>query len=198
MIVVDLELSGTSIIKNGIWQIGAIDILNPENTFLDECRIDDDDEVTLESMQVCGVNEKYLRDKDKQSQKELLEKFFKWCESSKIKNLICQGPQVDAAFLRTKASKYGLVFPFNWRAYDLHSMASMKYNDIYGKLPITGEHSDMGLDNIVFFCGIRFSRGEHNALEDAKLTAECFSRIVFRKKLLKEFLEFDIPKYLEE
>ncbi len=36
----------------------------------------------------------------------------------------------------------------------------------------------------------------HNALTDAKLTAECFSRIVYGKNLLEEFKKFPIPEYL--
>lgn len=198
MIVVDIEMSGTDILKDGIWQIGAIDTDDSEKYFLDECRIDDDEETNDEAMLVCGVTEEYLRNKNKQSQKELLEKFFRWCESSKIKNFICQGPQVDAAFLRAKASKHSVRYPFHWRAYDLHSMASLKYKDIYGHIPTSGDHSDMGLHNILFFCGMSDNRKEHNALEDAKLTAECFMRIVYGKKFLKEFEDYGLPEYLQQ
>ncbi len=67
----------------------------------------------------------------------------------------------------------------------------------------------MGLSKILEFCGMEDTRvllkdGEivkegkpHNALEDAKLTAECFSRIVNGKNLIEEFKKFPIPEYLE-
>jgi len=37
----------------------------------------------------------------------------------------------------------------------------------------------------------------HNALEDAKLTAECFSRIVYGKNLFSEYNQFKMPLHLE-
>jgi len=198
MIVVDIEMSGTDILKNGIWQIGAIDTDDPEKYFLDECRIDDDEETDDEAMSACNFTEERLRDKNKQSQKELLDKFFTWCEYSKIKNCICQGPQVDTAFLKAKASKHNVKYPFHWRAFDLHSMASLKYKEIYGHILISDNHSDMSLAKIIFFCGMKDNRTGHNALEDAKLTAECFVRIVYGKKFLKEFEDYEIPAYLQQ
>jgi len=43
MIVVDIETSGIDYNRVGIWQIGAIEF---ENQFLEESRIDDEDEIT--------------------------------------------------------------------------------------------------------------------------------------------------------
>jgi DNA polymerase III subunit epsilon len=197
MIVVDIETSGVDFLKNGIWQIGAIDINNPESTFLEECRIDDDETAESEALDVCGVSEEYVRSKHKQSQKELLEKFFEWCKKSKVKNYICQNPQFDTSFLRVKAGKHGVKYPFHYRAYDLHSIASLKYKDVYDELPIERGFSNMNLTNILFFCGMKDERDKHNALEDAKLTAECFIRLVYCKTFLKEFEQYPLPKYLE-
>lgn len=45
MIVVDIETSGLDFNKCGIWQIGALELENPANTFLEEARIDDEDEI---------------------------------------------------------------------------------------------------------------------------------------------------------
>ena len=45
MIILDIETSGLRPEENGIWQIGAVDFYNPENIFLDECRIDQEDKV---------------------------------------------------------------------------------------------------------------------------------------------------------
>ncbi len=130
MIVLDIETSGVDFIECGIWQIGAIDLENPENRFLEESRIDDEDIVTEESMRVIGKTEAELRDKNKQNQKKLLEKFFEWCKKSKIKNFICQNPQFDTTFLVLKAKKYDLEYPFHHRAFDLHSIANLKYRQI--------------------------------------------------------------------
>ena len=38
----------------------------------------------------------------------------------------------------------------------------------------------------------------NNALEDAKLTAECFSRLLNGKNLFPEYAKFKIPDYLKK
>ncbi len=209
MIVMDLETSGLYPERNGIWQIGALEFENPSNYFIDECRIDDEEYVEREALEVTGKTEEELRDENMQSQRELLEKFFAWCESVKIKNCICQNPQFDLGFLGAKARKYGLKFPLPHRTFDMHSIGALRYFEIHEKLLIRDDKSDMGLGNILKMCGIEDKRKKmekgvvvqegnpHNALEDAKLTAECFSRIFYGKHLLNEFSQYKIPKYAE-
>jgi len=208
MIIVDIETSGLDILKCGIWQIGAIEFENPKNQFLEEARIDDEDTIEEDSIKVTGKAEKELRDKKKQSQKQLIENFFKWCEKRKVKTLICQNPQFDFSMIDAKARKYNLKPPFHHRAFDLHSIAQIKYFQLNSKFLIDKERSDMGLSNILNLCGMRDERRkieegvvvkegkEHNALEDAKLTAECFSRIINGKNLLSRFRNFKIPEYM--
>lgn len=76
-------------------------------------------------------------------------------------------------------------------------MASLKFLQVRGSLLIKDNVSDMSLSNIIRFCGMEDKRVNHNALEDTKLTAECFARIVYGKKLLREFDEYEIPEYLK-
>jgi DNA polymerase III epsilon subunit-like protein len=196
MIVLDLEFSGSDYQKYGIWQIGAIDLLDPNRKFIGECRIDDDEGVNPESLVVCNITEEYIRDKNKKSQKELITEFFEWVKKSKINVAICQGPQMDWAFLKAKAFKYELEFPFDWRAFDLHSIAAFKYFELNNKLYLDNNHSAMSLSRIIEFCGMIDRRDAHNALEDAELTAECFSRIFYGKKLLEKYDEYAMPEYL--
>jgi len=205
-IVFDLETSGVSIDKAGIWQIGAVD-LNTMEEFLEEGRIDDDDLIinTPESRrtveEVTGKTEAQMRDPEKQSQKELLEKFFMWIQNKPFKNLICQHPQFDIAWLGFRAQKYGLKKPFGYKAFDLHTIAQVKFNDLYEKFSINEEKgkSDMNLGNILKFCGFpEDPRGAHNALEDSKLTAECFSRLIYGKNLFPEYAKFEIPEVLRK
>lgn len=197
MIVVDIETSGLDCSKCGIWQIGAIELENPKNVFFDECRIDDEDSVEKKALEVIDKTEAEFRDKSKQSQKQLLEKFFKWCEKAKVKNFASQN-FMDAAFLETKAFKYNLNFPCHHRAFDIHSIASMRYLQLNKKLLIEKGHSTMGLGNICKLCGMIDERKFHNALEDAKLEAECLSRILYGKGLLNEYKKFKVPEYLKK
>jgi len=201
MIVLDIETSGVDLVKCGIWQIGAVDLETGEE-FLEECRIDDEDELNIfgkhTSITLFGKTEEELRENAKQSQKQMLEKFFEWASKIKINNCICQNPSFDLGFIFTKARKYELKIPFHFRSFDLHTIAQMKHFEIEGKFSIKEDKSRLGLDltTIIEFCGLEDARGYHNALEDAKLTAECFSRLVYGKKLFPEFSKFEIPEYL--
>lgn len=202
MIVVDIETSGLDFNKCGIWQIGAVELENPENTFLEEARIDDEDKIIDEGketvLEIIGKTEEQLRDKNKQAQKQLIENFFKWFGSIKIKDCICQHPGFDLGFLTVKARKYNLEIPFPHRAFDLHTLAQIKFFEINKKFLIKENKSDLGLTNILEFVGMKDERGAHNALEDAKLEAECFSRLIFGKNLLPEYSKFPIPEVLKK
>jgi len=196
-IVLDIETSGLDFLSLGIWQIGAID-LNTMEEFFEECRIDDEDVIGESALEITGKTEEELRDKNKQSQKELLEKFFRWVEDRKMKNFICQCPQFDVGWIYTKASKYKLKTPFHKRAFDLHSIAQTKFYELNKEFLIKENHSDMGLGQVLELCGMQDNRKAHNALEDAKLTAECFSRLMFGKNLFEEYAKFEIPQELRK
>ena len=196
MIVVDIETSGIDYTKNGIIQIGAIDLLNPSNKFYGECRIDKDEKVSIESSEVIGWSVAKMRDNKMQSLRQLLRKFFMWCETCKLKNLLCHNPQFDFAFIKTKAEKYNMKLPFHFRCFDAHTIASYIYLLNHKNLLVKDNHSDFTLGKVLNLCGIEDNRGSHNALEDAKLTAECASRMLFGKKLLDEYKKFSVPNYL--
>ncbi|MFH1503580.1 MAG: 3'-5' exoribonuclease [Candidatus Diapherotrites archaeon] len=213
MIVLDIETSGENPLEHGIWQIGAVD-LNTMEEFLEEGRIDDEDKVAGEALMIIDKTEEELREKDKHPQKQLLEKFFKWLETRKTKTLLCHLPGFDQGFLRCKARKYFDTDPFwpdNHRPFDLHTIAQVKFFEMNGKfLTKEDNNSDMGLRNILKLCGIGDERRSvregkisregkpHNALEDAKLTVECFSRLIHGINLFPEYNKFPIPSYLRK
>jgi DNA polymerase III epsilon subunit-like protein len=203
MIVVDLETSGVDLEKCGIWQIGAVDTNNSKNTFLQESRLGDDYEFIFEGNwkgkkpeETLGLTEQELRDKKKQSEKELLEKFFDWVKKCKNKTFICQNPQFDHAFLEQKARKYNLEFPSGHRAIDMHTLAHFIYFQLNNSFVIKEDKSDFGLKRTLELVGMKDERKFHNALEDAKLTAEAFFRLVYGKNFLVEYSKFPVPEYL--
>jgi DNA polymerase III epsilon subunit-like protein len=211
MIVVDIECSGPfPIAKYGIWQIGAIDLLNPNNQFLQEGKIDSKDETEPSALMVTGKSEESLRDPEKQSQEQLLKNFFEWVKKTKIKNFICQNTPFDISYLTEKGHKYGLKIPFHYRSFDLHGLAQLRFHQLNEEFSIEGDHSNMNLKKILEFCGLEDPRiqikdgkkiGEgnpHNALEDCKLEGECFSRIVYGKSFFPEFTNLPIPEYLKK
>lgn len=210
MIVIDIETSGNLDMKNGIWQIGAVEFENPENNFLQDSRIDDEDYVEEGALKVTGKTEDELRDKKKQSQKGLLENFFEWVSKIENKTFVAHNTPFDYGFITLKAKKYGLQIPFNHRTLDLHVFAVAKYFEIHKELPMKNGMSWFGLAKILDFCGIEDKRihlsgtsvvktgKPHNGLEDAKLEAECLSRILYGKNMFNDFKEFDVPEYLKK
>lgn len=205
-IALDIETSGIDLLKCGIWQIGAID-LNTMEEFFDECRIDDEDEIvnipsaykTFE--EITGKTEEEIRDRNKQAQKELLEKFLKWVSEKPLKNFICQNPTWDVGWIEIRIKKYGLEKTFGYRTFDLHTLAQTKFQEMNDKFLINEKKgkSDMALSNVMKFCGFpKDPRGAHNALEDAKLTSECFSRLIYGKNLFPEYSKFEIPRELRK
>lgn len=213
-ISVDLEMSGLDPVKNGIWQIGAVD-LNTMEEFLEESRIDDEDSVEEDALKVIGKTEEELRDHNKQSQKEMLQKFFEWVSTRKLRTLLCHNPQSDIGFLWSKSNKYGLKRTFQHRAFDTHTIAQMRFFDINDEFLVrsgrdtNGKESDMNLPKVLELCGLKDERREvingevvkegnpHNALEDSKLTAECFSRLIYGKSIFSEYSKFPVPVSLE-
>jgi DNA polymerase III epsilon subunit-like protein len=213
MIVLDIETSGIHTGDCGIWQIGAIDLENTKNYFLEEGRIDDEDIVTESALIVTGKTEKELRDKNKQSQKQLILNFLDWTKKCKEKLYVGQNVGWDINFIQNKCVDYNIIDEFResagQRGMDLHTFAQNRYHEVKNQYLLRERGlSDMNLKNILDFCGIpdkrrQMGRGEvkeegtdHNALEDCKLEAECFSRLVYGKNLFPEYAKFKIPREL--
>jgi|SRR3989344_5178387 len=199
MIILDIETTGIDFNKCGIWQIGALDFYNPENYFLEEARIDDEDLIEEGALKINGKIEQELRDPKKQSQKQLLENFFEWINEHK--DYYPGGENIgtfDWIFLKEKSEKYELKFPFRARVFDLQAVSQTRYHQIFGKLLIKDGKSDMGLAQTLEFCGLKDLRGFHNALEDCKLEAEAFSRLLYGKNLIPEFSKFPVSEYLKK
>lgn len=209
MIVLDIESSGVHPEKNGIFQIAALDFNNPENVFLEECRIDNEDEIYEEALKITWKTEEELRDVSKQSQKEMLEKFFSWLSQIKMKNIIAQQPHFDLGFISFKARKYGLISRISYRSFDIHTIAQEKYYKLHKEfIKDMKGNSGMDLRHVMEFCGLEDKRitlydnkithegKPHDAMEDAKIHAECFSRLVLGKNFASDFKDFPVPDYL--
>lgn len=215
MIVLDIESSGLDSGKNGIWQIGAIEFENPENQFIEEAKIDKEDEIKEEALKIIGKTEKELRDNKKQLQKDLIKKYLEWVGKIKEKTFSGQNVGWDISFIQNKCLRYNLMDKFrevhSQRSLDLHTIAQLKYKEIHGKYLLDEKgKSKMNLTATLEFCGLPDERvllegnkiakegKSHNALDDCKLEAECFSRLINGKNLLKEFKDFKVPANLRK
>ena len=215
MIVLDIEASGIDTGRCGIWQIGSIDLENPENYFLEEGRIDSDDEIMEEALKLIEKTKEDLLDKNKQSQRELILKWLKWVGSCKEKLFTGQNVGWDLSFIQNRCMRYDIMDEFRkfagQRGMDLQTIAQMRYNKIHGKYLLKEDgRSDMNLKSVLDLCGIpdkrkQVSGGEvseegapHNALEDCKLEGECYSRLEYGKNLFPEYSQFEIPEELRK
>ncbi len=213
MISLDLETSGLDSGRCGIWQIGALELENPTNYFLQEGRIDDEDEVVEGALKVTGKTEEELRDKKKQSQKQLIVNYLDWLNTIKEKLFIGQNVGWDISFIQNKCIRYGIMNKFrevqSQRSFDLHTLAQERYKQIEDKYLLDEKgKSKMNFSAIIGICGIPDERIKvtgtevvkqgkpHNALEDCKLIGECFYRLIEGKNLFPEYSKYKIPKEL--
>lgn len=214
MIVLDIETSGLTH-DCGICEIGAINTNDLSKTFLQDCRIDEGDTITEGAMRVNGRNLDILKDKNKQTQKELIENYLNWIIIQEEKIFYGQNVAWDISMIQAKSIKYDLHKKFlevhMQRGMDLHTLAQERYFEINGKylLKETGQ-SAFNLGKILEFCGIPDERinvkgneiireGKyHTALEDCALEGEAIYRLKFGKNLFKEFKQFEIPVYLRK
>ena len=199
MFVIDIETSGLDELKHGIIELGIIKYENPKIFYHSFCRLDNGDEINDRTLEINGQTREQVRDPHKPSQKQVLIELY---ELIKRENYFyAAGENVgsfDLRFIRARARKYGLKDLFHHRSYDLHSAASLKYEQIYGELPIINGKAEFGLLRILEFVGIKDERKQHNALEDCKLEAEAISRIRHGKNLFQEYSQFPIPYYLKK
>jgi len=192
MIVLDIETSGKYTTGYGVWQIGALDYNNGEE-FLQEAKIDDEDEIMEEALKITGKTEKELRDKNKQSQKQLIKNFIAWAKKRGEKIIAGHNVWWDFIFLQNKCIKYGLIDEFDnifgHKVFDLSSIAQFSHKQKFGKFKTENGKNAMNLSSTLEFCGFKDNRkktingkvteGEpHNALEDVKLTEKCFRSLL--------------------
>jgi DNA polymerase III epsilon subunit-like protein len=214
MIVLDIETSGINTGDCGIWQIGAIELENPNNYFIEEARIDDEDVVTKSALVVTGKTEKELRDTKKQPQKQLIIDYLEWVSKIKEKMFLGQNVGWDINFIQNKCIKYNIMELFrkvqSQRSIDLHTLAQERYKQLNGFYFLDEKgKSKMDLTSILAFCGIPDKRIEvreskkiregkpHEALEDCRLEGECYWRLAYGKNLFHEFKKFKIPNCLK-
>ena len=213
MIILDIETTGLTHYC-GICEIGAINLDNPNDYFLQDCRIDKGDIVTEEALKVNGRTREQLYDISKQSQKQIIENYLNWTEKQSEKMFCGQNVAWDISMIQARCIKYNLIDKFleihGQRGMDLHTLAQKKYKEINGKYLFNKNGmSAMNLSRILEFCGMIDDRINvtgnkiikqgrfHNAMGDCRLEGEALCRIEFGKNLFPEYLKFKIPDYLK-
>ncbi len=196
MIAVDVEASGIGPDTHSVVSVGALDLDNPSNQFYEECRVWDGAHINDEALLVNGFTREQITDATKQSEAELVHKFAAWAQASADRTLAGQNVSFDRDILEAAARRAGHTeWPFAHRTIDSHSLCWMHQIKRGMTPPVDPEkkRSALNLDAILIYCGIPEEPKPHNALTGAKCHAEVISRLLYDKKLLPEFEQFDIP-----
>jgi len=195
MIVIDVEASGTEYHKHSIVSLGALDFDNPDNRFYEECRIWEGAHIMDGALEVNGFTESEITDRNKQTESELVKKFLAWTKNVEDRTLAGQNVSFDRDFVRAGAERAGENWELAYRTVDSHSLCWMHMVKRGMKPEIDSAHhrSAMDLDFVLNYCGIPKEPEPHNALTGALSHAEVISRLLYDKKLLPEFDQFEIP-----
>ncbi len=195
MIVIDIEASGTEPKIHSIVSLGALDFSNPDNRFYEECHIWDGAHIMDEALAVNGFTEDDIRDTRKQSEGELVKKFAEWSQHAEDRTLAGQNVSFDRDFVKAACDREDLPWDFAHRTIDTHTLCYMHMVKSGLTPPIDPQHkrSALNLDTVLKYCGIPDEPKPHNALTGALCHAEVTSRLLYGKKLLPEFSQFDVP-----
>lgn len=198
MIVVDTETTGVDPNKHSIVSIGAVELENPNNTFYGECQIWEGAEITKEALEVNGFSKEDITDPSKQTLEILMRGFLNWSQS--VGNRMLAGRNVaefDLQFLRTSAYRYSLNWDIARRTIDDHTLTYMHMIKRGETPPTANKRSDIDSNFTQKYVGIPEVPQPHNALTDAKWTAEAISRLLFDEPLLDEYKKYPIPWLVE-
>jgi DNA polymerase III epsilon subunit-like protein len=194
MIAVDVEASGVNYEKNSIVSIGAIDLEDSTNQFYGECRIWEGAHINDEALLVNGFTKEEITDEFKQTEGELVRAFMAWSEDVALRTLGGQNVSFDRDFIKTACEREGLNWDLPHRSIDVHTLAWMHMVKAGITPPVDEQRrSKLNLDAALVYCGIPEEPQPHNALTGAMCHAEVISRLLYDKKLLPEFEQYDIP-----
>jgi DNA polymerase III epsilon subunit-like protein len=194
MIALDIETSGVDPLKNSIVSLGALDTDEPTNQFYDECRVWESAHINDESLAINGFSREEVTDPSKKTEAELLQSFLAWAlDRPKNRTVVGQNTSFDMGFLQAACKRAGIEFPLAHRTLDTHALVwlHMMLHDV--EPPALHGHSALNLTAALAYCGLPPEPKPHNALTGAFVHAEIFSRIAYTKKMLPEFIEYDIP-----
>jgi DNA polymerase III epsilon subunit-like protein len=195
MLILDIEASGVEPHIHSIVSLGALDLEHPAYRFYGECRIWDGAHVMKDSLTVNGFTEAEITDPTKQSEGELIRAFIEWSQNLSNRTLGGQNVSFDRNFVQAACQRAGVPYDLAYRTIDSHSLCYQHMLMRGIEPPIDPQHrrSALNLDAIMNYCGIPDEPEPHNALTGALSHAEVISRLLYNRKLLPEFEQFEIP-----
>ena len=200
MLVLDCEMTGLEPEQHSIVSVGAIDLDHPERHLYEECRAWDGAKIEDDALAVNGFTLEQVKDTSKQTEGELVHKLIAFATDMPDITIAGQNVFTDLYFLKAAAGRAGhTAWPFAHRILDIHTMCyeHMIKRGVTPPLNAEKRHTALNLDAVLNYCGIPAEPEPHNALTGAKCNAEVISRLLYGKKLLPEFDQFEMPWYMQ-
>jgi len=196
MIVLDVETTGLDPMKHSIIEIGALDFSNPQNQFYEKCQIRKGAEIDSKALEINGYSESQCQDPNKASLEQILINFINWLDKIEDKTIAGHNVDFDISFLKDSIKRFNIEFNFGFRKVDQHSLIYAHHLKSLKKIPLKNNLSNLGGDKIMEYVGLPTEPKPHSGINGAKFEAEALSRVIYGKKLLLEFDDFNIPSYL--
>ncbi len=207
MIALDIETSGVDPERASILSLGALDTEDPTDQFYDECRAWDGAHISDEALAVNGFTREEATDPSKKTEAELIATFVAWALAEKPASgganngvprsrnttLVSQNSAFDKDFAQAACRRAKIEFPFAHRTLDTHSLVWLHMVERGIEPPVSHNHSGINLTAALAYCGLPPEQKPHNALTGAFAHAEILSRIAYNKKMLPEYLSYEIP-----
>lgn len=193
MIIVDTELSGLVPHTCSIVSMAAIEFENPDNRFSMECRVFDGAHINEESIEYAGFTREEVTDPSKPTEGELIRNFIDWSATVSERTFVGQNVTFDRMFLMNAAYRANLEFPFGYKVVDTHTLGYMHMIKRGLTPPTKNAHSALDLDALLNYVGIPEEPQPHIALNGALSHGEVASRLLYDRKLLPEFEQYNIP-----
>jgi hypothetical protein len=193
MIVLDVETSGLYPDKNSIVSIGAVDFDDPEDRFYEECRIWDGALVDPRALEVNGLSEEDLHDKDKKTEADIVKNFLYWASLKSNSTIAGQNPSFDIGFISAAAKRAGERSFLARRAFDLHTVATYHMLENGVEVPLIDKKTGLDSDRIMEYVGLPPEPKPHIAMNGALWEFEALYRLVYSSPKLEEFLKYPVP-----
>lgn len=147
-----------------------------------------------EALAVNGFTREQVVDPKKPSEADLTHEFLRWSEGVEERTFAGQNVSFDRDFLKEAAERAKHTdWPFAHRTIDTHTLAYMHMIQHGIQPPVKHRRSALNLDAVLNYCGIPEEPSPHNALTGALSHAEVISRLLYGRKLLPEFSQYEIP-----
>jgi len=148
-----------------------------------------------DALEVNGFTHAQATNPTKQTEAELVAAFLDWSQDLPERTLTGQNVAFDRNMLEGAARRAKLNWNLAHRTIDVHTLCWMHVIKSGGQPPVDLEHRRTALNSpaVLKYCGLDKEPDPHNALTGALWHAEVTSRLLYDKKLLPEFEQFEIP-----